>query len=907
MGTDTSQKNNCEVTRLRTALLIVFVGSFVSLRAQMSSEVRITEVFRKTSLARALKVLETKYNITIAYDNALVRNIIVALQLKDATAEESIAKLVSGTPLSAEKVGGNFIIVPRPREERTQTVTRSAVGIAGTVIDADTGESLPQATLRVIGTSIHTTSNNDGYFSILSIPADTCRIEVRYLGYLTRMISADEIAGEANATISLRSDSKILNEVVVLDEYNSALRVEDQPGSVVFNLASLSSLPSLGEQDVTRTLQLLPGISATDESSSGMIIRGSHPSYNLTLLDGMTIYQQDHFFGAFSIINSDVIKDIHLHKGVFDAKYGGRVSGVADITTRNGNSTKPAFNIKVTPINVKATAEFPLGKKWSLFTAARRSFTDVAETELFKNLFGIARTANDQVQLFRFDDFGLSSRPKYYFFDANSKLTFRPSSRDNVSLSLYLSRDQMRIKGDVSFDDGTDRFIISNDERTRWGNNGVSLRWSRQWDKTFYSSVRISNSRFFRSFDYKQYFQLNDVNSLYGLGFNNYISDLSYAADNELQITDHFRLEFGAGGTKQETRIRFKDEYSSTGIPPETDQDYSDVFQSQDSWVHSLYGSSVFTIGKRLNITPGIRLSVYDNGDEKFYPEPRLKAEVKVLEWLNLKGGYARSNQFITQLFYYSPAGTISGLNENFWLLSEVGSLPSAYPVISGKHATAGATVKRSDLVYDVELYYKKNEGVIIDEIHNDGATKAYGLDAMIQKTSGIHKGWIAYSLSRVTQQHPLISGGREVPAWQDRRHEIKIVNMLSLGDWSLSSSIVYGSGKPFPKYDVIYIRDENNMILDYELLLDYSNRSRLPGYFRVDLAASYKFSSKGSAKGEIGLSVHNLTDHKNIKARSVNTTALEEAVFTNTEADEIYTDVVLLGLSPALFVSISF
>lgn len=873
------------------------------------SDIRVNEVFYKVPLSKVLKTVQEEYQIKVAYDNNLVQNIIVALQLNDLSISESFERILEGTSLTFEKVGDNIVIFPRPPAP-IPIPEKKDIRISGSVMDAETEESLPLATIRIPGTNISTTTNNDGYFSIFQIPNDTCTIVIRYLGYITQTIRVKDIDPSGQINIRLKNDTQILNTVVVLDEYNQAVHIEDQPGASVFNPKSLSTLPSLGEQDISRTLQLIPGITATDESSSGMVVRGSHPSYNLTLLDGMTIYQQDHFFGSFSIINADVIKDVRVHKGMFDARYGGRASGVVDITTKNGNAVKPSFNAKMNFINAKASAELPIGKKWSLFAGARRSLTDVVQSDLFNTLFGIAKTSNDQIEIFRFTESlgGRTGTPDFYFYDANTKLTFKPSTRDILSLSFYISRDKMNVRGNSVVDDGIDKFTIDSKEDTRWGNNGLSLRWGRQWNDRYYSNIRISDSKFFREYAYHQKVDMDTLQTDYVFGFENSIADLSYAVDNEWTLNDQVAINFGLQGSLQQTDIHMYDQYTFSEIPPGEFPGDTDITRDDFSWQHSLYGSVAFSPAPRLTVTPGARLVYYYNdysAYDKLFFEPRLTANYKITEQLNLKTGYARSNQFISQLFYHSPTGSISGINENFWMLSRLGE--SRYPVISSDHVSAGATLKHKQLVYDGEVFYKTSRGVIMDEDLNSASTRAYGLDLMIQKTSGINRGWIAYSLAFATQEHPSINNGDPAPTWQDQRHELKVVDMLMLGKWNLSSTLILGSGKPYPKYRVQYSYNDTGAIDDYSLRLDYSNESRLPAYFRIDLAASYGIRFKKSGEVLIGLSIHNITNHKNIKTRKINTTALDEAILTNTEVPATYNDIVLLGFTPTLSVSVSF
>lgn len=890
-------------------VLIFFLSTLTLLHAQQSpaDPLRVNEVFHRAPLSKALKTIQTKYNVRIAYDNALVQNVVVDLVLTDLTVRESLERLLRGTSLVVNAVGENFVIVPAAPEKAMLPMQQSTLKLSGVVLDEASNETLPNAVIRISGTNLAVTSNDDGHFTILQVPGDTCTVDISYMGYITQSIRVADIPEPGQMRIRMKSDTKILNEVVLVDEYNQAIQIQPTPGAFAFNPRSLSTLPSLGEQDLSRTMQLMPGVTATDESSSGMVIRGMHSSTNLVTLDGMTIYQQDHCFGAFSIINADIVKDVRVQKGMFDAKYGGRSSGVVDITAKNGNTVRPGFNVKLNSMNVKAIAEVPLGKKWSVFMGARRSITDVVQSPLFKDLFSIARQSNDQIQLFQIDQAfgGTGAEPSYAFYDTYGKITFRASTRDVVSLSLYTSRDQMKIDDDISYQTDPENFFKLNDqEYTRWGNYGASLRWGRQWGDKFYTNVRISDSKFFRRYDYDQGVELPEMMSNYQLLIENNISDLSFAYENEWLYRDNVTFELGYNGVRQNTLIKVNDLYEFSGDFEVEEPEDVGMSEKDDSWLHTVYASATITLTDKLTATAGARLNHYYNQEGTSHIEPRISVQYKWNESFNLKGAYGRSNQFVSQLVYYSPTGSVSGLAENVWRLADP---VNGAPVPDTDHFTAGATVKSKSLVYDAEVYYKTSAGVLIDEDYNGGDAEVYGVDLMVQKTTGIHKGWIAYTLARGTQSHPMMFNGKAVPSWQDQRHELKVVNMLALGSWNLSSTIIYGSGKPYPKYTVIWNYDEYGIIDDYDTQLDYSNQSRLPAYFKIDLAASYRTIIKERVDLEVGLSINNVTNHENIKTRRLDTAALDEAVFSNVEVPATYRDVKLLGFMPSLFVSVTF
>jgi ferric enterobactin receptor len=893
----------------RCFLIVLLFSSTVSLAQQLNDEVRVNEIFHRVPLSKALKKIQSNYHIKIAYDNALIRNIIVDIVLSDVSLSESFERLLLHTPLDFNKVGDNVVIVPKPPVLNTTLPLRHDLKIAGKILDEHTAETLPNAIIKVSGTDLIASSNNDGYYAILHVPSDTATIDISCMGYITQSIHLSKIDNPLNLNVKLKDDTKILEEVIVTDEYNQSVQVEDIASKVAFNPRSLSNLPSLGEQDISRTMQLMPGVCATDESSSGMSIRGMHPSYNLVLLDGITIYQQDHFFGAYSIVNSDIIKDVRVSKGVFDAKYGGRVSGVVDITTKNGNSLRPAFNVKVNFINVKATAEIPLSKKISIFIAGRRSFTDVIQSNLYKNLFDVAMPSNDQIQIFPLSYAGIrstkSESPSFYYYDINSKITFKPSERDIFSLSIYNSRDRLLTHDTLLVRNDTINVSGHDSEFTTWGNTGVSLRWGRQWSEKFYSNARLSYSEFYKHFNYERIFKTDTTKDTYGFDSRNSIGDLSFAVDNEWLLHARYSIDFGVSGIHQKTNLAVYDFKLNQGYDLEdginlTGDDSISVYQTANTFLATAYASFNAKIAGRLNVSLGGRLNYYLYYlMRQEYIEPRVMLQYKVSNRLNLKVAYGRSNQFVNQLIYYGYNGSVSDVGT--WLLSKT---DYDFPVTLMDQFTTGATYKYHGFVFDAEAYYKINKGIVIDTDVNEGNTIMYGLDLMAQKTTGIHKGWISYSLSKAMQSNPNIQDGKYFPSLQDQRHELKIVNMFMLGNWNLSSTLIYGSGKPYPTYKAYYQKDNNGNIKGYNLVFDYRNQSRVPSYFRLDIAAAYKLKFTERADCEIGLSLFNVTDHRNVKTRKIN---IDELSRTKTEIQPSYLDVKSMRFVPCLFLSISF
>lgn len=869
----------------------------------------ITGEFNQTPLGKALKAISRRYDVKLAYDEDRVRGIKVTASFSGASVPEVLSRLLEGTGLTWQEVSGKYVVIPDPGlDSDLNALSPPSVrylSVSGIVKDERTGETLPNALIRIRGTGRGTTSNTDGHFTLMKVPADSAVIQVNYLGYESKTIVLDGTSDIRGLAVSLHGESSLLEPVLVKDSTANTMQVGEVPGKVAFNPRKLASLPSLGEMDLFRTLQLMPGISGTDESSAGLIMRGSLPSQNLVLLDGFTIYHLDHFFGVFSALNADVIKDVQVFKSAYDARYGGRVSGVVDITGKSGNQEKAAFQFGANLMSIRATAEFPVGEKFSVLFAFRRAFTDIIQSNLYTKLFDISR-ANDEQLKRPFDDPRFNEiQPSFYFWDVNTKLTYRPTGRDILSLSVYNGKDKLYGSNTNTLSNPSPpiEFTETLDEHTDWGNNGASLRWGRQWNSRYYSNLRISGADFFRNYGFTYHYRLDSVSSSreqeFTLTQTNQVTDASLALENEYVFSDRSQIDFGFYSVEHNI--------NSATVANDDEADRRD----EQGNVAGLYGSYRYAAGEKFAATAGIRLT-YHELNEQWYTEPRISATYAVTPLLNLKASAGRYYQFVNQVIYDDPYNGI----QNFWTFSRNGGVP----VTKSHHYVAGFTLRTKALTFDTEGYYKNvyglaelnpvslfaNEGLIDPGLLIDGKGKMSGIDFLLQKDVGRHKGWLGYSISRSLISWPAVDDGTYYPAQPDQRHEVKLTDMVTLGRWHLSGSWVYGSGRPYPQYDVLYIFDTNGLVSDFVLIKDRDAYGRLPSYHRLDLAAAFDFPvNKG--KGQVGLSIFNVYGHRNVKSRKVDISSLQSAIGTTQTPQPSYTDLVLINFTPSLFVTLSF
>ncbi len=885
----------------------------------------VTASFQDEPLIKVLKKIKKKYKIRFAYDHKLLIPYRVSQVCENLKLEDAIAQLLEGTSLRYKLSGRNILILPPATEENFENNVKnkrsSAISIRGVIKDSQTGETLPFASIRVLGTKVGTTSNVDGFFSLLNIPVEAELIEVSYLGYIHKNIDISENLNLGQVEITLSSKTKVLPELVVEERENQMIHSGENISQLSINPSELLSLPSLGEVDIFRTLQYLPGISGTDETSAGLVIRGSTPDQNLILFDGFSVYHIDHFFGVFSAFNSNAIKNIQVYKGAFESKYGGRVSSVIDITGKTGNVVKPSYGFGLNLISGNAVLELPIGKKMSLFVAGRRSHTDILKTGLYRNIFDRVIIDNrDIVNNLKDRDFE-DIEPEFNFYDLNAKLTYRPSEKDFVSFSYYSGRDNLDINARQQFsellvDDNNNVAFTANidwdvQDEANWGNNGVSMRWGRQWNQKFYSNFNFAYSDYQSEENniekYRVEIPVLEIDTLLAnrrQRISNNLSNFSLRWDNELNLGNASKLAFGTLYTKNKINFQFTfnneqvDEYNENGEQ------------------FSLYVQNTFKVFSNLDFTIGLRNNHYDVLNQNFL-EPRAAVNYKVSNKLKFKAAWGKNNQFINRVNFEE---NYSDVSSGFWLVSDGENIPH----VNSEHFVAGFTYETDKFLLDIEGYHKDTHGIIdflpnvrLDEngqeqlidVYLEGISVAKGIDVLIQKKTGKHTGWLSYSLSSVENSFPELNQGRSFSARQDQRHEIKLVNMFKAGKWDLSTTWVYGSGKPYsdPSNGSPLVLFDSLNTFQY-VAADNINTERLPAYHRLDLAAAYNFKI-GNGNAQFGLSIYNAYGRKNIKYKVFSNLDLDEFTSETTNSNPVYlsSDVLLLGFTPNLFFNLKF
>jgi ferric enterobactin receptor len=776
--------------------------------------------------------------------------------------------------------------------------------LTGIVRDQSTGETLPFAAIQVKGTTLGTTTNADGYFTLLKVPDDTSTLVVQYVGYQKTPVFLSPMVPRKNLEINIRPQSQALKEVRISAHKDDVVFVDKaEVGTIKLTPLKIEQLPSIGEKDMMRSFQLMPGISASNESSSGLYVRGGTPDQNLVLYDGFTVYQVDHLYGFFSAFNSNALKDIQLYKGGFESRFGGRISSVTEITSKEGNQKRINAGVDISLLSTDAFAEIPIGNKFTSFLAFRKSYQGVIYNMIFKK-FNNSRTLNAP-------DIGTGPGRRYsqnnditsYFYDLNGKFTYKPSSKDIISLSIFNGTDKLdnSFASDIpSFGQANANFSMNSVDLTSYGNIGTSLKWSRKWGSKLYGNTIISYSNYYNKRNRSSERTLinpDDVSStsMSGIFENNDLKDYSIKSDYQFELTSNSQLQFGAFATLYDVKYSYAQ---------------SDTVTILNRNANAILGGGYFQtrtklFNDRLQIIPGLRADYFET-TRKIYLEPRAAISFNLTDNLVLKGSTGKFYQFANQV---TREDIMSG-NKEFWVLADGNSVP----ISSAIHYIAGISYESPGYTFSAEAYYKiihnlteyslrinaSPMGVDYNENFFNGYGFARGIELLAQKNSGDLNGWVSYTLGEARNHFDQYGEGY-FPANQDVTHEFKIVGLYKYKRWDFSANWIYATGRPYTAPSGAYtITLLDGSTRDF-FTVTTKNSIRLPDYHRLDIAANYKLlmGRRGDDKrrelGTVSFSIFNLYNRQNIWYKQ----------FAIESGEIIETNIRYLGITPNITLSL--
>ena len=723
----------------------------------------------------------------------------------------------------------------------------------GYISSKKTGEKLIGATIYDTVHKVGTTTNEYGFYS-LSIPNEATVLRITNFGFDPYFLDATLQKNEYNIIVSEINE---LNEVVVTATSGSRRSVESTNiGTMELSMEKVDKLPVLlGEKDVLKILQLMPGVKSGGEGSSGIYVRGGGPDQNLILLDGVPVYNASHLFGFFSVFNSDALSQTTLTKGGFPARYGGRVSSVLDMRMKEGNNQK--FNVEgsIGIIASRLLVEGPLNKgKTAFIISGRRTYLDAL------------------IKPFQKQD----AKGGYYFYDLNAKINHKINDKHHLYLSGYFGQDKAAFKTNYGGGDNFNSYSTKDETGIKWGNAIAAIRWNYKIRPKLFTNTTFTYSKYlFNIYSDSKSTSISDgvsTNSSYSFLYYSGIDDWTGKTDFTYLPNPNHTIKFGISDIYHTFR---------PGVTTASSQYQSESFSqkegSANQFAHetSSYIEDDHKISNKLKINYGLHNSTFFVGS-KVYNElqPRVSANYILTENSSLKFGYSRTAQFLHLL-----SNTGIGLPTDLW----VPATEKIAPVTANQVSIGYNREIKKQFNFVVEGYYKKmdhliqyKEGASFFSQNTDWQSKvesgqgwAYGGEVLLEKRQGKLTGWIGYTLSWTERQFDNINFGERFPYRYDRRNDISVVLTYKANKtWDFGMVFVYGTGNAVTLATQTYQMAPNPVVNGYlyNPTINYFssiNNYRMPAYHRMDIGAN-RTRQKTWGETVLSLSIYNVYNRQN-------------------------------------------
>lgn len=747
--------------------------------------------------------------------------------------------------------------------------------ISGFVVDKETGESLIGVNVIWKDQFQGTTTNAFGFYSI-TLPEGNVNIDFSYIGF---DIYAESISLTEDLTlnIELAPSAQNIQEVIVVGEETVVDRT--QSSLVEVPVEQIKTIPAfLGEVDVLKAIQLLPGVQSGGEGTSGFYVRGGGPDQNLILLDGVPVYNASHLFGFFSVFNADAIKNVRLTKGGFPSRFGGRLSSVLEIDMKEGNMKKFQGEGSVGLISSKLSIEGPILKdKTSFIVSARRTYIDILAQPF------IRKTNN-------------GNPAGYFFYDINAKINHKISDRDRLYLSLYSGKDRFYLSEDYNSNDqktiSDENFSYRNeaDFGLEWGNLTSALRWNHLFSNKLFSNTTLTFTKYqfqtdLTSSTFQRFQNMVSQDSLQFVYYSG-IEDVGAKIDFDYIPNPNHYIRFGVNYIYHsfypgainlfERNVDIDSLQNQTTTILDTSFVFSERLYNNDSF---LFIEDDIKVNDRLKINAGIHLAYFNtNGTAYTDVQPRISSRYIINKDWSVKASYAQMQQHIHLL-----SNTSVGLPIDIW----VPSTDSVPPQQSRQLAcSVNHNFKNGLFEISLEGYYKSMDNLISlkpgtdiidfqdwrDKIEIAGQGRSYGVELFLQKKKGKTTGWFGYTLAFSERQFDNINFGKWYPYKYDRRHDISVVASHKFNDkFDIGMTWVFGTGNNITletaRFPSINLGGNINGITENSINeIEYypsRNNYRMASYHRLDLGLNFHKQKKwGERTWSIG--AYNVYNRKN-------------------------------------------
>lgn len=720
----------------------------------------------------------------------------------------------------------------------TQLTFAQSFTIRGYVSDQSNGERLINANVYVNQVARGTITNNFGFYS-LTLPKGNYSISGSFVGYQSKLVEMQ--LGKDTIIDFLLIPKTDLDEITITGQKFESKLTSTQMSKVDIQMEKIQGLPAfLGEADIIKTIQLLPGVQSGTEGTSGLYVRGGGPDQNLILLDDVPVYNAEHLFGFFSVFNPDAIKSVSFYKGGFPARFGGRLSSVLDIRMKDGNDQALHGNFSIGLIASKLNIEGPLVKGKTTFNfSARRTYADLLARPIIK------KSSNGD---------GVGG---YFFQDLNLKISHKFSDKSRIYLSAYTGLDKAFARSDSKSDQNNETWQTKDNFQLDWGNITTALRWNYLFSNKLFANTTLTYSRYL--FDVqekttKRNLTTNKDGYNFGLNYKSGIEDFGFKMDFDYFPASNHRIKFGGSiidHTFKPGILAYKEAEDANTSKIDT------AFGNPNINAQELYAyvEDNIDLSSRFTVNVGLHSSGF-MVDDTFYAslQPRLSARFMASPRLSLKAAYSKMSQNIHLL----SSSTIS-LPTDLWLPTT----KKVKPQISHQFAVGGVYQVNSAIDFSIEGFYKTMENLLE---YKEGASflgattgwedkvemgkgRSYGTELLLQKNTGKTTGWIGYTLSWADRQFDNLNFGKRFYARYDRRHDVSFVMTHRFSKrFDIGLTWVYGTGNAVTVPTQNIQQAQTPGTYQWSNTYEYfgeRNNYRMPSYHRMDVGFNFHKQKK--------------------------------------------------------------
>jgi len=814
---------------------LFFLGICLSVKAQKSYA-----AFDNVPLQDVLTHLEGLHQITFSYDDENIKNKFVQTDSGLYTLQEMLHLVLDPVYLSFEFVDSKFVLlIPLERN--------NPIDFLCGYIKNDEGEPIEFATVCNSSLSHMVVSDKSGFFKIPLDKTDKA-ITLSYLGYKSYIVDLEKASNTPCRTYNLQVENISFAPIILKEYLTDGIKQTENGSTVVISPEEMDVLPGSVEKDVLAAISFLPGITAHGESLDGIHIRGGTPDQNLVLWDGIPMYHTSHFFGTISAFNPNIIDHVDVYRSGIGSEYGGRVSSVIDIHSREQITDKFRLGTGINWTHFYMDMDIPLWKNSSLMISTRRSITDIISTPTFVR-YAEKVFQGTKVEEGNFNDPELQFSDEFRFNDANIKWMM-DYGRNKFRFVSIGALNSLNFKSDI------EEWNVLSIEELNLRNGGVNLSWERQWNENYKTTLQLTNSEY--RYDYNLGFksQGNAPDPAFAFFSQNSITDGGLNWDNELVITENQNAAFG---------YQFTENATSLDINTIDRRDTTENSLNFQNRLHALYSDYSLKLPKVLQLDIGLRY-LYQEDLRNNYFEPRIALATNVTDRLKLKVSTGKHFQFVSQLVAFNTNNL--GLNNQIWVTANNAGEDNdvTIPVIESNQWMGGFIYQKGNWTLDVEGYVKELAGIttfsssfvdLQEKPFSSGNSRIQGIDFLLKKRMGRYRTWISYSLSRTKYEFPEISLD-PIIASHDQTHILNWVHLYKYKTWEFSLGLEYRSGLPATEAALV----------DGEIDFGATNAIRLPRYLRVDGSIIYNFGKEGGFNGFIAFSVQNLSNRSNTLSR---------------------------------------